>query len=52
MRADVDVLTLTATPIPARCTWLAQRVRDLSTIDTPPDERLPIQTTITGVRRA
>jgi transcription-repair coupling factor (superfamily II helicase) len=47
MRADVDVLTLTATPIPRTLHMSLSGVRDLSTIDTPPDERLPIQTTIT-----
>ncbi len=46
MRADVDVLTLTATPIPRTLHMSLSGVRDLSTIDTPPDERLPIQTTI------
>ncbi|NJN95136.1 MAG: transcription-repair coupling factor [Anaerolineales bacterium] len=47
MRTDVDVLTLTATPIPRTLHMSLSGVRDLSTIDTPPDERLPIQTTIT-----
>jgi transcription-repair coupling factor (superfamily II helicase) len=47
MRADVDVLTLTATPIPRTLHMSLSGVRDLSTIDTPPDERLPIQTTVT-----
>ncbi|MBE7551420.1 MAG: transcription-repair coupling factor [Anaerolineales bacterium] len=47
MRTDVDVLTLTATPIPRTLHMSLSGVRDLSTIDTPPDERLAIQTTIT-----
>ncbi len=46
MRTDVDVLTLTATPIPRTLHMALSGVRNLSTIDTPPEERLPIQTTI------
>lgn len=46
LRAEVDVLTLTATPIPRTLHMALSGVRDLSTIDTPPEERLPIQTTI------
>ncbi len=44
MRSQVDVLTLTATPIPRTLYMSLTGVRDLSTIDTPPEERLPIQT--------
>ncbi|MEW5957692.1 MAG: transcription-repair coupling factor [Chloroflexota bacterium] len=47
MRTDVDVLTLTATPIPRTLHMSLSGVRDLSTIDTPPEERIPIRTTIT-----
>ncbi|MER2600579.1 MAG: transcription-repair coupling factor [Caldilineales bacterium] len=46
MRKTVDVLTLTATPIPRTLHMSMTGVRDLSTIETPPEERLPIQTTI------
>jgi len=46
MRQMVDVLTLTATPIPRTLHMSMTGVRDLSTIETPPEERLPIQTTI------
>ncbi len=46
MRQTVDVLTLTATPIPRTLHMSMTGVRDLSTIETPPEERLPIQTTI------
>ncbi len=46
MRRTVDVLTLTATPIPRTLHMSMTGVRDLSTIETPPEERLPIQTTI------
>jgi transcription-repair coupling factor (superfamily II helicase) len=44
MRQEVDVLTLTATPIPRTLHMSLTGVRDMSTIDTPPDERLPVRT--------
>lgn len=44
MRREVDVLTLTATPIPRTLHMSLAGVRDMSTIDTPPEERLPIRT--------
>ncbi len=44
MRTEVDVLTLTATPIPRTLYMTLTGVRDISTINTPPDERLPIIT--------
>ncbi|HJW83015.1 MAG TPA: transcription-repair coupling factor, partial [Anaerolineae bacterium] len=44
MRAEVDVLTLTATPIPRTLYMSLTGVRDISTIDTPPEERLPVAT--------
>ncbi|MBN1220367.1 MAG: transcription-repair coupling factor [Anaerolineae bacterium] len=47
LRTQVDVLTLTATPIPRTLHMSLSGVSDLSTIDTPPEERLPIQTTVT-----
>jgi len=43
MRTEVDVLTLTATPIPRTLHMSLTGVRDLSTIETPPEERLPIK---------
>jgi transcription-repair coupling factor (superfamily II helicase) len=46
MRQEVDVLTLTATPIPRTLHMSLTGVRDLSTIDTPPEERLPVVTTV------
>jgi transcription-repair coupling factor (superfamily II helicase) len=46
MRTEVDVLTLTATPIPRTLHMSLTGVRDMSTIDTPPEERLPIKTTV------
>lgn len=44
MRANVDVLTLTATPIPRTLHMALAGIRDLSVIDTPPEDRLPIKT--------
>jgi transcription-repair coupling factor (superfamily II helicase) len=44
MRTEVDVLTMTATPIPRTMYMSLTGVRDMSTIDTPPEERLPIRT--------
>ena len=44
MRTEVDVLTLTATPIPRTLYMSLVGVRDISTIDTPPEERMPVAT--------
>lgn len=44
MRTEVDVLTLTATPIPRTLYMALTGARDISTINTPPEERLPIAT--------
>ena len=44
MRTEVDVLTLTATPIPRTLYMTLTGARDISTINTPPEERLPILT--------
>lgn len=44
MRTEVDVLTLTATPIPRTLYMALTGVRDVSIINTPPEERLPIIT--------
>jgi transcription-repair coupling factor (superfamily II helicase) len=46
MRTEVDVLTLTATPIPRTLHMSLIEVRDMSVIETPPHERLPIRTYI------
>jgi transcription-repair coupling factor (superfamily II helicase) len=45
-RADVDVLTLSATPIPRTLNMALMGVRDLSIINTPPEDRLSIRTFI------
>ncbi len=44
LRTEMDVLTLTATPIPRTLYMALSGVRDISTINTPPEERLPIVT--------
>ena len=44
MRSQVDVLTLTATPIPRTLHMSLAGVRDMSTIETAPEERIPIKT--------
>ncbi|MEE8518188.1 MAG: DEAD/DEAH box helicase, partial [Dehalococcoidia bacterium] len=44
LRREVDVLTLTATPIPRTLHMALAGIRDISTIETPPEERLPIKT--------
>ncbi|HHY75100.1 MAG TPA: transcription-repair coupling factor [Bacillus bacterium] len=44
LKANVDVLTLTATPIPRTLHMSMLGVRDLSVIETPPENRFPIQT--------
>ena len=46
LRKEVDVLTLTATPIPRTLHMSLSGVRDMSTMETPPEERLPIKTYI------
>ncbi len=42
MRTQVDVLTMTATPIPRTLYMALTGVREISTIETPPEERLPV----------
>ena len=44
LRREVDVLTLSATPIPRTLNQALSGIRDLSTMDTPPEARLPIKT--------
>ncbi|MBD3327772.1 transcription-repair coupling factor, partial [Candidatus Peregrinibacteria bacterium] len=48
LKKEVHVLTLTATPIPRTLNFALNKLRDISTITTPPPGRLPI---ITEVRR-
>ncbi|MGH2619209.1 MAG: transcription-repair coupling factor [Anaerolineales bacterium] len=44
LRSEVDVLTLTATPIPRTLYMALTGARDISTIDTAPEDRLPVVT--------
>ena len=44
LRQQVDVLTLSATPIPRTLNLALSGMRDLSTMDTPPEARLPVKT--------
>ncbi|MGQ9554206.1 MAG: transcription-repair coupling factor [Anaerolineae bacterium] len=44
LRKEVDVLTMTATPIPRTLNMALTGLRDLSTIDTPPEDRLAVWT--------
>ena len=44
LRREVDVLTLSATPIPRSLHQALTGIRDMSSITTPPEERLPITT--------
>ena len=46
MRKNVDVLTLSATPIPRTLYMSLAGLRDMSVIETPPKDRLAIQTTV------
>lgn len=46
LRANIDTLTLTATPIPRTLNFSLMGARDLSLIETPPRNRLPVQTSI------
>ena len=48
LRALVDVLTLSATPIPRTLYLALTGARDMSTIQTPPADRLPVETIVTG----
>ena len=47
LRATVDLLTLTATPIPRTLNMALSGIRDLSVIETPPLDRLAIRTYVT-----
>ncbi|WP_457578010.1 transcription-repair coupling factor [Desulfomarina sp.] len=44
MRAEVDILTLTATPIPRTLQMSLLNIRDLSVISSPPEHRRPVKT--------
>ena len=46
LRSEIDVLTLTATPIPRTLNLALTELRDISIIATPPSRRLPVRTFI------
>ncbi len=46
MKNQVDVLTLTATPIPRTLHMSMVGIRDMSVLETPPEQRLPVQTRV------
>lgn len=48
MRAEVDVLTLTATPIPRTLSMAMEGLREFSVISTPPQKRLSIKTFVSS----
>lgn len=47
LRASVDVLTLSATPIPRTLHMSLVGVRDISNLETPPEDRLAVETRVT-----
>src|SRR5205085_3636011 len=48
LRTNVDVLTLSATPIPRTLHMAVAGIRDMSVIQTPPEDRQPIKTYVTS----
>ncbi len=46
MKSDVDILTLSATPIPRTLHMALSGIRGMSTIETPPEERLAVKSTV------
>ena len=46
LKKQVDVLTLSATPIPRTLHMSMVGIRDMSVLETPPEERLPVQTRV------
>lgn len=48
LRTEVDVITMSATPIPRTLHTALAGIRDISIIDTPPQARLPIRTFVTA----
>ncbi len=52
LRASVDVLSLTATPIPRTLYMSLSGARDMSVIETPPLDRLPVETVVRRFSKA
>jgi len=46
LKKGVDIITLTATPIPRTLHMALSSIRDMSTIETPPEERLAVKSTV------
>ncbi|HMK49568.1 MAG TPA: transcription-repair coupling factor, partial [Thermodesulfovibrionales bacterium] len=46
LRSGVDIITLTATPIPRTLSMALSDIRDLSVIETPPEDRLAVKTAV------
>ncbi|MGB2906885.1 MAG: transcription-repair coupling factor [Candidatus Aminicenantaceae bacterium] len=51
IKANIDVLTMTATPIPRTLNMSLSGLRDISLIETPPKDRLAIHTVVTTFNR-
>ena len=51
MRANVDVMTMTATPIPRTLNMALMGIKDLSLVNEPPSNRLPIETEIVAFNK-
>ncbi|MBT3221294.1 MAG: DEAD/DEAH box helicase, partial [Proteobacteria bacterium] len=51
MRAEVDILSMSATPIPRTLQMALSGIRDISVMATPPAERLAVRTTVTKLTR-
>ncbi len=52
LRSDVNVLTLSATPIPRTLNMALSGIRDISVLETPPATRIPVQTYVTELTDA
>lgn len=52
LQSDVNVLTLSATPIPRTLNMALSGIRDISVLETPPSSRIPVQTYVTELTDA
>ena len=52
LKPDVNVLTLSATPIPRTLNMAMTGIRDISVLETPPTSRIPVQTYVTELTDA
>ena len=51
IRTDVDLLTMSATPIPRTLHMSLVGVRDISNLETAPEERIPVETKVTRTNK-